>query len=194
MDNDDARKTERERMLAGELYRCDDAELAAMRSRARRLVRMINEAEGARPQREVLAELFAAIGPGSFIEPPFRCDYGAHISIGKNFYANFDCIMLDCAPITVGDNVMLGPRVVLCTATHPIDAATRRSGLEMARPIRIGNDVWIGANAVVNPGVVIGDRTVIGSGSVVTRDVPSDVVAAGNPCRVIRKLDTGNLT
>ena len=127
-------------------------------------------------------------GEGSYIEPPFHCDYGSNIHVGKNFYANFDCIILDPARVTIGDDVMLAPRVGIYTATHPIDPAVRNEGLEYALPVTIGDNVWIGAHAVVNPGVSIGSNTVIGSGSVVTRDVPEGVVAAGNSCRVIRAI------
>ena len=188
-------RTNRELMLSGELYRAACEELAEMRSRARRLTRELNEydllgmAGKRRTQREILDELFASVGDNPYIEPPFRCDYGSHISIGNNFYANYDCIMLDCAPIEIGDDVMLGPRVIICTAAHPVDSKLRNSGLEFANPVRIGSGTWIGAGVIINPGVAIGERVVIGSGSVVTRDIPDDVVAVGNPCRVVRSID-----
>lgn len=190
-----SRRTNRELMLSGELYRADCDELIEMRARARRLTRELNEhglpgmADDGRPQREILDELFASVGDNPYIEPPFRCDYGSHISIGNNFYANYDCIMLDCAPIHIGDDVMLGPRVIICTAAHPVDPKLRNSGLEFAKSVRIGNGTWIGAGAIINPGVTIGEHVVIGSGSVVTRDLPDDVVAVGNPCRIIRSID-----
>ena len=125
---------------------------------------------------------------GAFINPPFYCDYGCHISVGDNFFANFDCILLDVNTITIGNNVLFGPRVCLFTAGHPLDAGVRRELLEFGKPIVIGDDVWIGGNVTVNPGVTIGSNVVIGSGSVVTKDIPSGVVAAGNPCRVLREL------
>ena len=124
----------------------------------------------------------------AFVNPPFYCDYGCHISVGDNFFANFDCILLDVNTITIGNNVLFGPRVCLFTAGHPLDAGVRREMLEFGKPIVIGDDVWIGGNVTVNPGVTIGSNVVIGSGSVVTKDIPSGVVAAGNPCRVLREF------
>lgn len=132
--------------------------------------------------------MFGAIGENVWIEPPFFCDYGQNIRVGANVFFNFNCVVLDVAPVEIGDNVLFGPNVQIYTATHPIDAATRRSGLEFGKPIRIGSDVWVGGSAIFNPGVTVGSRTVIGAGSVVTRDLPDDVFAAGNPCRVIRSL------
>jgi maltose O-acetyltransferase len=182
--------TEREKMLAGELYTASDSELASLRQKARKLTRLYNNtAEDELPQRtEILAELFGSIGENAFIEPPFRCDYGVNISVGKNFYANFDCIILDVCRVTIGDNVKLGPRVCIYTAAHPIDAQTRNSLLEFGKPIAIGSNVWIGGNAVILPGVTIGDNVVIGAGSVVAKDIPANAVAVGNPCRVVRRI------
>ena len=180
--------TEREKMLAGLLYNAGDPELAGARRRAHRLAAQINRLEGEDP--ETLAPLFRELlgrtGERLVIEPPFRCDYGRNIVVGEDFYANFDCVLLDVCPITLGDRVMLGPGVRLYTAYHPTDAAGRAAGREMGAPITVGNDVWIGGSAILLPGVTIGDRTVIGAGSVVTRDLPADVLAAGNPCRVLR--------
>lgn len=187
MDESIERMSEHELMLAGLPYRCDCNELESMREKARRLTAELNG--GGRAADVVLRELFASFGEGGRIEPPFRCDYGCHTSTGKNFYANYDCIVLDCAEVSIGDDVMLGPRVTICTATHPICAEERCSGLEMARPVDIGDGVWIGASAIVSPSVSIGARSVIGSGSVVTKDIPADVVAAGNSCRVIRRIE-----
>ena len=170
MDESIERMSEHELMLAGLPYRCDCNELESMREKARRLTAELNG--GGRAADVVLRELFASFGEGGRIEPPFRCDYGCHTSTGKNFYANYDCIVLDCAEVSIGDDVMLGPRVTICTATHPI-----------------GDGVWIGASAIVSPSVSIGARSVIGSGSVVTKDIPADVVAAGNSCRVIRRIE-----
>lgn len=182
--------TEREKMLAGELYDARDPELQTLRRRARLLIHELNasrdDAEAQR--RRLLAELLPMAGEGLWIEPPFYCDYGAHIRLGRGVFFNFDCVVLDVAPVTIGDHVLFGPSVQLYTATHPLEAAARRSGLEAGRPIAIGDDCWIGGGAVINPGVSIGARSVIGAGSVVTRDLPADVFAAGNPCRVIRPI------
>ena len=182
--------TERERMVSGELYKADDAELLAMRLRARRLTRAFNattEEELDRRQ-EILRELMGGLGTGAFVEPTFRCDYGSNIFIGDCFYANFDCVILDVAPVHIGSHVFFAPRVSLFTAGHPIDAQSRNEELEFGTAITIGDDVWVGGNVTVNPGVTIGSDVVIGSGSVVTRDIPSHVIAAGNPCRVIRPI------
>ena len=185
--------TEREKMLAGELYLAGDAELTELRQRARRLTRLYNsttEDEGER-RTKILGELFGSMGKNIYIEPTFRCDYGGNISVGDNFYANFDCIILDVCKVTIGSNAFLAPRVGIYTATHPLDAATRNTLLEYGKPITIGNSVWIGGNAVILPGVTIGDNTVIGAGSVVTKDIPANVVAVGNPCRAVRKISDG---
>jgi maltose O-acetyltransferase len=177
--------SERERMIAGELYDPGDAELAAERARARELLARYNAA----PDADVLAELLGSVGADAVVEPPFHCDYGSNISVGERFYANVNCVFLDCAPIAIGDHVLFGPAVQLNAATHPFDAETRRRGLECARPITIGDDVWVGGGAIVLPGVTIGDRAVIGAGSVVTKDIPADLIAVGNPCRPLRALD-----
>jgi maltose O-acetyltransferase len=167
-----------EQMVGGELYDASDPELVAARARARELL-----AAGR------FAQLFAAMGREAVVEPPFHCDYGFNITVGERFYANCGCVFLDCAPITIGDRVLLGPSVHLYAATHPVDAATRRRGLEYALPITIGDDVWIGGGAIILPGVTVGDRAVIGAGSVVVKDVPRDVVAVGNPCHRVRELE-----
>ena len=182
--------TERERMVSGGLYKADDGELVALRQRARRLTRQFNATteEELDKRQELLRELFGAFGGNSFMEPSFRCDYGVNIFIGEHFYANFDCVILDVAPVHIGDNVFFAPRVNLYTAGHPIDAGVRNEELEFGKPITIGDDVWVGGGVIVNPGVTIGDDVVIGSGSAVTKDIPSHVIAAGNPCRVIRAI------
>jgi maltose O-acetyltransferase len=177
--------SEREKMLAGELYDPRDPELLAARRRARSLVARYN----GDPDPALLRELLGQVGGDAVLEPPFHCDYGENVFLGERFYANAGCVFLDCARITIGDRVLLGPGVHVYAATHPVDAETRRRGLECARPVTIGDDVWIGGAAVVLPGVTIGDRAVIGAASVVTRDVPADVVAAGNPCRSLRELE-----
>ncbi|MFO7321926.1 MAG: sugar O-acetyltransferase [Chloroflexota bacterium] len=179
--------SEREKMLRGDLYNAQDPELTEMRKRARKLLRALN-ASAEEERLEIMAQLLGAMGEGTWIEPPFFCDYGTHITLGKNVFFNFNCVVLDVAHVEIGDNVLFGPNVQIYTATHPIDAETRRTGLELGKPIRIGSDVWVGGSAIILPGVTIGSRTVIGAGSVVTRDLPDDVFAAGNPCRVIRQL------
>ena len=183
--------TEKEKMISGRLYCAQDEPLRREHASALRLTRLFNrttEEESAR-RGELLRELFASVGKNVTIEPTFRCDYGRNIHIGDNFFANFDCIILDVCTVTIGSDVLFGPRVCLYTAAHPLDAEVRRSGLESGQPIHIGDTVWIGGNAVINPGVSIGARSIIGSGSVVTKDIPPDVVAAGNPCRVIRAIN-----
>jgi maltose O-acetyltransferase len=136
----------------------------------------------------LLGQLFHSLGERITIEPPFHCDYGDNIKIGNDFFANFGCVFLDCNEITIGNNVMMASYVQFYTAHHPLDAATRNSGLELASPIKIGNSVWIGGGAIILPGVEIGDEAVIGAGSVVSRSIPPRVVAVGNPCRVIKQL------
>ncbi len=181
---------EKERMLNGVLYIANDPQLAAENMRKRRLVYEINTApyDALDRRMELFHELFAELGEGSFLEAPFNCDYGSNTRIGKNFYANMDCIFLDVAPITIGDNVFFGPRVSLYTPYHPIDAEVRNAQMEGGLPITIGNSVWFGGNVVVCPGVTIGDDVVIGAGSVVSKDIPSHSVAVGNPCRVVREI------
>ena len=183
-------KTEKQKMLAGELYIAADPELTAERANARRLTRLLNQSlETEHDQRTaILTELFGRIGPNVEIEPPFYCDYGKFIFAGDHLYMNFGCVILDCAEVHIGDHVMFAPYVQIYAAHHPIDAKLRTSGPELASPIHIGNNVWIGGGAIVCPGVTIGDNTTIGAGSVVCKDIPANVVAAGNPCRVIRRL------
>lgn len=184
-------KTEKDKMLAGELYDSSDPELAAERRRARDLCRRFSTLPFSATDEEkaaLLAELFGR--PTDVrITPPFQCDYGRHITLGRNVYFNSSCVVLDVAAVVIGSNVLFGPSVQLYTAMHPLDAALRREGLESGKPVTIGDDVWIGGGAVICPGVTIGSGAVIGAGSVVTRDVPPAVLAAGNPCRVIRPLD-----
>jgi maltose O-acetyltransferase len=177
-------------MLRGELYRADDPMLIAARARARRLSAAFNasDPEDAALRARVLGELLAGIGAGSAIEPPFYCDYGAQITIGASVFVNFGAVFLDPAPIVIEDHAQLGPGVQLLTADHPRDAATRAAGPELARPIRIGARAWLGGGVIVCPGVSIGADTVVGAGSVVVRDLAGGVVAAGNPCRVLRRL------
>ena len=180
--------SEREKMLSGQPYNAADPELVAARLRARDLCRQLNHApaQDAYPA-HLVAQLFGA-ATDAYVTPPFFCDYGVHITLGRGVYFNFNCVVLDVAPVTLGDHVLLGPSVQLLTAMHPMDAAERRSGVESGQPIVIGNDVWLGGGVIVCPGVTIGDGSVIGAGSVVTRDIPAGVFAAGNPCRVIRPV------
>ena len=179
--------TQKDRMLAGKLYRVDEA-LAAHMRRTRELLQQYNQSLDAAQRQTLLRELLGGMGENTHIEPPFRCDYGANIYVGKNFYANFECIILDQCPIRIGDNVFFGPRVSLYSAGHPIDAAVRSTGLEFGKPITIGSDVWVGGDTVILGGVTIGSNVVIGAGAVVTKDIPSDCVAVGNPCRVLRAI------
>ncbi len=182
--------TERQKMLSGALYDSNDAELVTARARTRSILRTLNTLDphsDAARYRKALAELLGSESD-AFITPPFQCDYGHNLRLGKAVYFNFNCVVLDVAEVTIGDHVLIGPCVQIYTATHPMDAPTRRSGFESARPITIGDDAWIGGSAVICPGVTIGARSVIGAGSVVSRDVPADVFAAGNPCRVVRSL------
>lgn len=183
-------KSQKERMLAGELYVAQDEELGRENKRAKRLTRLFNQSteEQQEERQRLLNAMFKQFGAGGYVEPPFHTDYGTNTVIGKNFYANYDAIFVDCGPITIGDNVFMGPRVGLYTAGHPIDAGIRSEQLEYGKGITIGDDVWFGGNVVVNPGVTIGSNVVIGSGSIVTHDIPDNVVAVGNPCRVLRPI------
>jgi len=182
--------TEREKMIAGELYDPLDPELVAARSRARDLVQRLNATAEAQQdeRRHITTELFAAGGGDVWIQPPFFCDYGWNISLGRRVFFNFNCVILDVCPVRIGDNTLVGPAVQIYTATHPLDHEIRRQWLEFGKPVQIGDDVWLGGAAVICPGVTIGSRVVIGAGSVVTRDIPDGVFAAGNPCRVVRTL------
>jgi maltose O-acetyltransferase len=184
--------TEWDKMLAGELYRSADIELVAARERAARLLMRYNRTDPADPagRASLLRDLLGAGGEDAVIMPVFACDYGSNIRLGKRAFINYNCVFLDCAPIEIGDDLQMAPAVQLYTALHPLDAETRRSGLESARPIRIGSDVWIGGGAIVLPGVTIGDRSVIAAGAVVTRDVAADTLVAGNPARPLRRLAT----
>ena len=182
--------TEREKMLAGELYDPLDPILVAARDRARDLCQALNATrEGDREERRrIVRELFGDGGESVWMQPPFYCDYGSNILMGERVFFNFNCVVLDVCEVRIGDFTLFGPAVQIYTATHPMDPILRRSE-EFAKPIAIGDDVWVGGAAVICPGVTIGSRSVIGAGSVVTRDVPEGVFAAGNPCRVIRELD-----
>jgi maltose O-acetyltransferase len=181
--------SERDKMLAGELYDPFDPELVQARERARDLCQALNVTrEGQQEERRrIVQELFGAGGDSVWMQPPFFCDYGTNILLGERVFFNFNCVVLDVAEVRIGDYTLFGPSVQIYTAMHPLNAALRRQQ-EFAKPIEIGSDVWVGGAAIICPGVRIGARAVIGAGSVVTRDIPEGVFAAGNPCRVRREI------
>ena len=187
-------KSEKEKMLAGELYSGSDAELTFERNRALDLCRRFNAlpADAAREEGSVLlADLFG-YPTDVFITPNFQCDYGRNIRLGTHVFFNFNCVILDVAPVTIGSHVLFGPAVQIYTASHPLDPGPRRQWFGFGKPVVIGDDVWIGGGAIICPGVTIGSGAVIGAGSVVINDIPAGVVAAGNPCRVIRYITPGS--
>lgn len=183
-------QSDKRKMLAGELYRASSGELTLERRRAQMMLARYNAVTDGAPDLllSLLREFMGSVGDGTVIMPQFTCDYGYNIHLGRNVFINYHGIFLDCALIDIGNDVQVGPAVQLYTAQHPLEADVRRSGLESARPIRIGNDVWIGGGAVILPGVTIGDRSVVGAGSVVVHSVPADCVVVGNPARVVRRL------
>lgn len=182
--------TEKEKMILGEMYRPEDAELMEDRIKARRFARLYNQTSETEHEKrtELLQEHFGSVDGDITIEPSFRCDYGYNIHIGKNFYANFNCVILDVCEVNIGDNCMFAPGVHIYTATHPLDPTKRNSGKEFGKPVSIGNNVWIGGGAIINPGVRIGDNAVIASGAVVTKDVDDYMVVGGNPAKVIKEI------
>jgi len=177
-------------MLAGELYDPMDAELVAARTRARELCHALNATREAdrEGRRALLRELLGKGGESVWMQPPFFCDYGSNIELGERVFFNFNCVVLDVCRVRIGDFTLFGPGAQILTPLHPLDPALRRKQ-EFGKPVEIGSDVWIGGGALILPGVRIGARSVIGAGSVVTRDVPEGVLAAGNPCRVIRPVE-----
>jgi maltose O-acetyltransferase len=181
-------RSEKDKMLAGELYRASDPELVQERRRCRSLLHAFNTQPDEDQRLDLLRELLGRIGNGAFIQRPFACDYGYNVSIGDDAFINFNAVILDCAAVTIGDGTQIGPGVQLLAADHPRDPRIRRDLLELARPISIGSNVWLGAAAIVLPGVSVGDDSIVGAGSVVTHDIPSGVLAVGNPCRVVREL------
>jgi maltose O-acetyltransferase len=185
----EAMRTERDKMLAGELYDALDPVLVADRYRARDLCQKLNASrdEEEEVRRDLCRQIFGKGGDSVWMQPPFYCDYGSNIELEERVFFNFNCVVLDVCRIRIGDFTLFGPAVQILTPMHPLNAALRRKQ-EYGKPIDIGSDVWVGGGALILPGVTIGSRTVIGAGSVVTRDIPSDVFAAGNPCRVIREL------
>lgn len=183
-------ENEKRKMINGAPYFAFDDTLLKERQIAKEILFEYNSLSPKliQERNELLVQLLGKVGKDFFVEPPFRCDYGYNIHIGENFYANYNLIILDGAPVTIGNNVLIGPNVGIYTAGHPIDWELRNTGLEYAYPICIGDNVWIGGNTVLNPGVSIGNNTVIGSGSVITKDLPENVIAFGNPCKVFRKI------
>lgn len=183
---------EKEKMLAGELYDAGfNKELIKDREKAKCICKKYNSLNPSKVKARIklIKKLFEKTGEKFWIEQDFWCDYGYNISIGENFYMNHNCIILDCAKVEFGDNVFIAPGCGFYTAGHPLDAETRNKGLEYAKPIKVGNNVWLGGNVIVLPGVTIGDNVTIGAGSVVTKDIPSNVVAYGNPCKVAKNIE-----
>jgi len=179
------RVNEKEKMLAGEMYQAGDHQLVAERARAQRICRLYNES----PDRALLSELLGDCPRDITIEPNFKCDYGTNIHLGANFYANFDLTILDVCEVRIGKNCLIGPRVGIFTASHPLDLSLRRSGVEFGAPISIGDDCWIGGHVVINPGVTLGNNVVVASGAIVTKSFSDNVVIGGVPADVIKKLD-----
>ena len=182
-------KTEKEKMIAGELYFANDPELVSDRMFARSQSQIINQAESAELRSQLLKETFGRTGKKIYMEPVINFDYGYNIFVGENFYANFNCTFLDVSTIEIGDNCMFAPNVQLYTATHPLHPVKRNSGLEYAKPIKIGDNVWLGGGVIVTPGVTLGNNVVVGAGSVVTKSFPDNVVIAGNPARIIKTVE-----
>ena len=183
-------KTEREKMLAGELYDALEPDLVRARDRARDLCQILNASrEGDRElRRDLLLKIFGKGGDTAWLQPPFFCDYGSNIELGERVFFNFNCTVLDVCKVIIGDYSQFGSGVQILTPLHPLNAALRRKQ-EYGVPVTIGADVWVGSGAIILPGVTIGARTVIGAGSVVSRSLPEDVLAMGNPCRVVRQID-----
>ena len=183
--------TEKEKMIDGDMYAPSDLELVADRRQARILLGKYNAThpDDVKKRKELLQEIFGQKPEHLYIEPPFYCDYGYNIQLGNNVYMNFNCCILDVSMVKIGDNSLFGPNVQIYTATHPLEHKARNSGLEYAKPITIGHNVWVGGNATICPGVTIGNNVVIGAGSVVTKSFPDDVFIAGNPARIIKMID-----
>lgn len=183
-------KTEKEKMLSGTPYISSDRQLVEERQKCRKILNEFNQCNSEEKRKKFLFNLFGKIGKNFYsIEPSFKCDYGYNIEIGDNFFANFNCVFLDCNKILIGNDVMIGPGVHIYTASHPLDPVKRAvEYVEMAYPVNIGNKVWIGGGVIINPGISIGENSVIGSGSVVTKNIPPNVVAVGNPCKIIKNI------
>lgn len=183
--------TEKQKMLAGEMYNPSDSALMKERHRARLLFHKFNSLSDAHleERQKVLYQIFENAGENLFVEPPFYCDYGSNIKAGKNLFMNFNCCILDVARVTFGDNCMIGPHVQIYTATHPLEFKARNSGKELGSPITIGNNVWIGGNATICPGITLGNNVVVAAGAVVSKSFPDDVVIGGNPAKIIKTID-----
>lgn len=183
-------ESEKTKMIMGKPYKASDPELVQERKVAREVIFSFNSLSPGEAEKRgnMLNQLLGQTKEKFHIEPPFRCDYGYNIEIGQNFYSNYNLVILDCAKVTIGDNVLIGPNVSIYTAGHPLHHELRNLDYEYAFPVSIGHNVWIGGNVVINPGISIGDNSVIGSGSVLTKDIPENVIAAGNPCKVLRKI------
>ncbi|MCH4826713.1 maltose acetyltransferase domain-containing protein [Planococcus halocryophilus] len=183
--------TEKDKMLAGEMYDPADSTLRQNRMNARRLSRLFNETTemDGQDRADLLKKLLGSTGDMIHVEPTIRCDYGYNIHVGDNFYANFDCVFLDVCEIRIGDNCMIAPGVHIYTATHPLNATARNSGKEFGKPVTIGDNVWIGGRAIINPGITIGDNAIIAAGAVVTQDVPANMLVGGNPARIIKQIE-----
>lgn len=186
-------KTEKDKMLAGEAFDGWDPDLVTERDRAREVLSQYNNTtpKDIELRNQILEKLVVKSGV-AYIEPNFRCDYGYNIILGRNFYANFDCVFLDGNKIEIGDDVQLGPGVHIYTASHPLDPEERANGVEFAFPVKIGSNVWIGGHSTILPGVTIGNNSIIGAGSLVNKDVPANVVVAGNPAKVIKEIPVKN--
>lgn len=182
-------KTEKEKMLAGEIYNCLDPDLNAIRQQVKPLLRLYNQTESLPERQTILQQLLGQVGQDCIIEPPFYCVYGKNIYLGDHVYLNTLCTILDCGEVHIGSHVMIGPHVQIYTPAHELQAEARNRGLEVAKPIVIEDNVWIGGGAILLPGVRVGRNAVVGAGAVVTRDVPANAVAAGNPARVIREIE-----
>ena len=183
-------KSEKEKMIAGELYDAYDSQLVSDRDVCKDLCFEYNQLPPSQKEKRmaIIQKMFKRTGKSFLVEQPFYCDYGYNIEVGENFYANMNCIILDGAKVSFGDNVLIAPGCGFYTVEHPLDVERRNKGLENAYPITIGNNVWIGAQSIILSGVTIGDNCVIGAGSVVTHDIPANVVAVGNPCRVLKQI------
>lgn len=185
---------QKEYILQGNMYNDLTPELINARKKAVKLTNKYNSTLNKLKKEKILKKILKSCGNNCYFEPNFRCEFGYNIKIGNNFYANFDCIMLDGGSIEIGDNVLFGPRVGIYTSNHAFDKEERNNGACYAKPVKIGNNVWIGADVNINQGVTIGDNSIIGSGSVITKDIPSNVVACGIPCKVIKTIDEKDKT
>ena len=185
-------KTQKQKMLASEAFKTGDPELMADKKNARILAEKYNHSseEDLSYRKSLLKELFGTCGENIFIKPPFHCDYGYQIFVGENFFANFDCVFLDAAPIEIGDNCMIGPKTCIYAISHPLDPIERRKGIGLPKKVTIGNNVWIGGGVTILPGVSLGNNVIVGAGSVVTKSFPDNVVIAGNPAKIIKKIES----